>query len=165
MIWKNLGQKGTGKKLKGSVVVTFPDFDNGVIPNSIIDDILNNPGNYQLQFVEPLGFSSEVFGGRSNPTNNPVISPADGELHSDSQIDMVVHAKVQSEILGDTGASSGVINAQCNFTNPGVDPVGLKDGAQANSFYTAFGIWRNRATGAPTIEGKDYSQNGNILLI
>jgi len=166
-LWKNNGQKGTGQKRRYQIACHFPDFENGVVSSAVINDIQNNPQNYQIQLVEPLGFSSEVYGGTSNSASNPVITGLnDGELHGDSQIDMVVHAKVQSEIVGDTGVNSGVTgNAQCNPRNSGaVDPIGISDTAQTSSYYTAFGIWRNQANGSPSFNGNTLSTNGNTLF-
>lgn len=161
-LWINNGQKGTGQKKRYQIACHFPDFENGVVSASVINDIQSNPRNYQVQFVEPLGFCGEPYGGTSESASNPVINGInDGALHADAQIDMVIHAKVQSEIVGDTNYGT----KQCNQRASGaVDPVGIADGAQASSYYTAFGIWRNRVNGSPSINGNLLSTHGNTLF-
>lgn len=38
-----------------------PDIENGIVSSDTVNDIIDNPQNYQLQFVSPLGFFSEWF--------------------------------------------------------------------------------------------------------
>lgn len=40
----------------------FPDLSAGLVPQATIDDIQNNPQNYKLRAVRPMGFYTEVYG-------------------------------------------------------------------------------------------------------
>lgn len=162
--WVNAGQKGTGKKSQTKLAVHFPDVENGVVSSAVMDDIKNNPTNYQIQIVEPLGFSSEVFHARSNTSNNTVIDAlAIPGFHADCQVDMVVHAKCQCELINDTGASSGVTGTVRVNEGEDASQIGIQDGAQSDSWYVGFGVWRNQGS-QPNIGGGPFSQNGNHLF-
>lgn len=60
----------------------FPDVDNGLFD---INDVINNPANYEVQLVSAVGFHEEVYHGNAN---NP-------DPHN--QIDMVLYARILYE--------------------------------------------------------------------
>lgn len=163
LIWNNNGQKGTGQKSRNQLVIHLPDVENGAVSASVMDDIIQNPSNYQIQFVEPLGFTGELFHGRSNTLNNPVIFPgAEGYWHADSQIDMSIHAKVQCELVNDSVfGTKRIVEGE----TPG--QIGIPDGGEPSSNYVAFGLWRNQVNGSPTIPnsgGSPFQEQGNYLF-
>jgi hypothetical protein len=45
-----------------------PDIEQGIVPSDIVNDIIDNPQNYSLQFVSPLGFFSEVYSFENSET-------------------------------------------------------------------------------------------------
>jgi len=72
-----------------------PDIDSGLVSQGVIDDIKNNPQDYKVQFVSPLGFFSETYSFESN-------------AFKDHLVDMVTYARIQRD-QGDI--------------NPGTDPT------------------------------------------
>lgn len=91
--------KNVGKD-NASMWFFSPDIQSGLISQAEIDNIQQNPADYKVQFVSPLGFFSEVYSFESN-------------LLKDHLVDMMVMARVQR----DTGQ-----------VNPGVDPTTGPDG-------------------------------------
>jgi hypothetical protein len=69
-----------------------PDIDEGVVNQSLIDDIQNFPQNYSLEFVSPLGFASELY------------SFDEGTGGEDRQCDLMTYARVLKDgpIVGKT---------------------------------------------------------------
>ena len=64
-----------------------PDIENGIVSGKLIDDIIESPENYSIQFVSPLGFCSEVY---SFDANNVT------QLR-DRCVDMIVYARMQRD--------------------------------------------------------------------
>jgi hypothetical protein len=64
-----------------------PDIENGIVSGRVIDDIIESPENYSLQFVAPLGFASEVYAFDANNIT---------ELR-DRCVDMMVYARMQRD--------------------------------------------------------------------
>lgn len=46
-----------------------PDVEQGIVSSSVLNDIIDNPQNYAIQMVSPLGFFSEVYGFENSETN------------------------------------------------------------------------------------------------
>lgn len=109
-----------------------PDIENGIVSGKIIDDIIESPGNYSIQFVSPLGFASEVY---SFDANN--IYP-----HRDRCVDMMVYARMQRDLNSDWQI------------NPMEDPnMGFNGGDGYN--YVGYGKWRNVSQQPGTFTGID----------
>jgi len=83
------------KKSNNQMWFFSPDIDSGLISQAQIDDIKNNPQDYKVQFVSPLGFFSDVYNFESNN-------------FKDHLCDIITHVKVQRD--------NGEIN-------PGTDPT------------------------------------------
>lgn len=83
------------KKDNGSMWFFSPDIDSGLVSQEEIDNIKQNPADYKVQFVSPLGFFSETFSFESN-------------AFKDHLTDILTHARTQRD--------NGEIN-------PGVDPT------------------------------------------
>lgn len=62
-----------------------PDIESGIVNASILADMQENPGNYQIQLVSPLGFFSEVYN-----FNNKALLP-----NRDRIVDMMSYARIQ----------------------------------------------------------------------
>jgi hypothetical protein len=92
-----------------------PDISEGVVNQSIVEDMKNNPKNYKIEFVSPLGFASETYS-----------FDTDFVYGLDRQIDMMTYARVLKD-----GVGGKVIN-------PGDAP-----GFIGNAGYTAYNKYRN----------------------
>lgn len=96
-----------------------PDLEDGFISPDIFNDIVNNPDQYQVQLVSPLGFFSEVYSFENN------------SLNSDRSrlIDMVTYARI-------------IRDEYIARINPGEDAaMGINGGDGYN--YPAYGRYRN----------------------
>ena len=85
------------KKDNGSMWFFSPDVDAGLVSNAEIDNIKNNPNDYRVQFVSPLGFFSETYSFESNS-------------FKDHLVDMMTYARVQrdqGEINPGTDSATG----------------------------------------------------------
>lgn len=69
-----------------------PDIENGIVNGKLIDDIIASPESYQLQFVSPLGFASEVY---SVDVNN---IPYD--FGRDRSVDIIAYARMMRDKTG-----------------------------------------------------------------
>lgn len=58
---KLVGNAALATKDRNKIWFYSPDIENGIVSDSIIQDMQNNPNNYKLQFVSPLGFCSELY--------------------------------------------------------------------------------------------------------
>jgi hypothetical protein len=77
----------------------FPDIDNGVIDQNLIDQF--ETGRYKVEFVSPLGFFTEIYNAQTNATK-------DGESgFTTGNIDLISYARVLFD--------DGRINAGDNF--------------------------------------------------
>ena len=72
------------KKDNASMWFSSPDIDSGLVSQAEIDNIKNNPNDYKVQFVSPLGFFSETYSFESNSLK-------------DHLVDMLVHARIQRD--------------------------------------------------------------------
>ena len=59
--YKLIGNSTLGGKEKNKLWFYAPDIENGVVSSDTINDLIDNPQNYKLQFVSPLGFASEWY--------------------------------------------------------------------------------------------------------
>jgi len=92
----NLGGKETNKFWFYS-----PDIDHGIVSSETLNDIIDNPQNYQLQFVSPLGFFSEYYSAEDNLI----------EKQRDRCVDMISYVRMIRDLasgpLINPGESSG----------------------------------------------------------
>lgn len=56
-----IGNSAVTSKERNKFWFYSPDLEEGVVGESLIEDMRNNPNNYKLQFVSPLGFASELY--------------------------------------------------------------------------------------------------------
>lgn len=138
--WK-LGENSNEytKDLNGFNVL-IPDFKNGVVDQSIVQNITTSSlGIYKIQLVSPLGFFTEQYSGaaRTIPSNQFYSEQWGGA-------DFLSYAGVQWDD-GNRVNNGLTINAYKNLSYPSIDYVG-------------YGSWREQLTTAP---GSVWSFSGN----
>jgi len=94
-----------------------PDIENGFVSSSIVNDILDNPENYTLQFVSPLGFFSELYS----------FEESSVAASGDRLVDMISYARIARDPIGGS-------------INPGDTGWGIGAGTDR---FTAYSKWRN----------------------
>lgn len=107
----NPATKSTSKLLFFS-----PDIDQGFVSLSVINEMKNNPGNFKVQLVSPLGFFTELYDAERSELG---ASP----FTNDRGVDLISYARVLKE--------DGTINTGDNSSQIG------------NAGNVAFGKWRN----------------------
>jgi hypothetical protein len=114
-----------------------PDIESGIVSSDVLNDIITNPLDYQVQFVSPLGFFSEMYSFEKNSVN-----PDRNRI-----IDMISYARMIRDVTG------GDINPM-EDVNMGID------GADGNR-YVAYGRWRNTGQQPGTFAAQ---ANGNGIF-
>jgi hypothetical protein len=132
-----VGNTKLATKSKRRFAFFAPDIANGIVSPDVINDIINNPLDYSVQFVSPLGFFSEVY----NFEHNSVDSDRD------RIVDMISYARI---IRDETG---GQINPM-EDVNMGISGA---DGFR----YVDYAKWRNVNQQPPTFNGPD---QGNTVF-
>ena len=83
----------TASKTKSKNKVAFFSADTGLVSQSILDDITENPRDYKVQLVSPLGFFSEIANMQSNfEQRNIDIMTYARILHDEGSINPNEHA-------------------------------------------------------------------------
>ena len=59
--FKLVSENALGGKEQNKISFYSPDIANGIVSSDTVNDILDNPQNYKMQFVSPLGFFSEWY--------------------------------------------------------------------------------------------------------
>lgn len=153
---------------RNRVVVTFPDINSGIVQENDVNDFDANPGNFSLQFVSPVGFASEVWGGVSFD-RRPLV-----RIHP--PIAGILTNMVIDEVTTDTDRSEGVsvITDQISYArilwdegqiNPGYALAGIQPTLPGtpHSNWVGYKAWRNRV---PVSSGPFHGggNNGNSLV-
>lgn len=116
-----IGNASTANKDADKFWFFSPDIKAGLVNQGILDDIQNNPQNYSVQLVSPLGFFSEMYSFENN-TAFP---------DRDRLVDMITYARV----LHDEGQ-----------VNPGeLAGMGIPDGGDR---HVAYNKYRNTSDAA-----------------
>lgn len=128
-----LGVPNTGKDWR-ELDFLSRDLQLGLVPQNIIEDIIANPTNYEIQFVSPLGFYSELY---SYYRRNPNFGGADGG-------DLLSYAGIQHD--------EGQVNTgepQPSPDGPGMAYQALPSSGAPPGNYVGYSAWRNNrpATG------------------
>lgn len=148
---------------KSTVSLNFysKDIQYGLVPQNIIEDIQQNPENYGLQFVSPLGFYSEIYGYYPAPPL-PLLSSGTRAVAAD----MLSYACIQRE--------SNVFNINAGDGSNTDMGYGTTSGPPGR--YVSYATWRNPGSGvsaninANTALGQSYSywndngNNGNAIV-
>lgn len=92
------GRIGDSSKGLDSFWFFSPDIENGFVPAETVQDMIDNPSNYEIQLVSPVGFFSEVYTGNNTLTQN-------------EGVDIISYARILFEDgninIGDTTGSVG----------------------------------------------------------
>lgn len=67
-----------------------PDIESGMVPEEVIQDILDNPSQYKIQLVSPLGMTAETFSGYGTQG----LGAPDEESINTRGVDMLCYARV-----------------------------------------------------------------------
>lgn len=120
------------------------DSDSAGIDPALVADVMQNPQNYSVQLVAPLGIASEVFSYYS--MNTGVLYPAGWTTGNPVRADICAYARIQVEQNARRKNPTGAANS-----------YGIPSGADG---YTAYGRWINN-TPSPAFPG--YA-DGNTLF-
>lgn len=120
--FKKIGNTNLATKDQDKFWFYSPDMEQGIVSSDTLNDIIDNPQNYSIQCVSPLGFYSEVYSFEDALLDCP----------RDRIIDMVTYARMIRDLHSDVN----------NQINPGEDPnMGLSDGDGFN--YVTYDKYRN----------------------
>lgn len=115
-----------------NILAHFPDILDGKVSEDVLDDIKDNPGNYKLQFVSPLGFFTEVFNFQERTFEA-----------NDRLIDMISYSNV---IRDDKG-------------NPKINPGDDWGKSSGSKMYVDYGKWRNPQKNVSLFDSGDKGNN------
>lgn len=133
--FSSFGSEALVEKYNDKLWFHSPDIQSGIVDAAILQDMQDNPNNYQIQLVSPVGFFSEIYN-----FNNRSALP-----NRDRIIDMISYARVQFD------------NGQIN---PNEDPnMGIDYGG---SRYVAYNRYRNISDNAG--ESAFSGSNGNKIF-
>lgn len=142
LIPAQFNKNGTNDKLCTKDLNRFwffsPDIENGIVSGKLIDDIIESPESYEVQFVSPLGFASEVYS----------FDNKDIWVARDRSVDIIAYARMMRDDL--SASNSGEINP---MEDPG---MGYVDGGYN---YVGYGKWRNQGQQPGLFYSGDYGNN------
>lgn len=113
-------------KAKNKFWFYSPDIENGIVSSDTINDVIDNPQNYKLQFVSPLGFFSEFYSAEDNLASTILPNSRD------RCVDMISYARMLRDLETDP-------NNQINPTEEAT--MGVPGGDGYN--YIAYDKFRN----------------------
>jgi len=92
----------------------FPDIIAGLVPQEDLDDLRDNPSSYALRFDAPVGYSFEIYAGRSpalDPSvpDSPVLDSTLGITGADVLASARVYQDTEDVNRGKAGQLSGVV--------------------------------------------------------
>lgn len=120
--FKVIGSAELGGKSSKKLWFYSPDIEQGIVSSDSLNDIIDNPQNYDIQMVSPLGFFSEVYN----------FENAETACNRDRIIDMISYVRM----IRDTTDPS--------LINPGEDSsMGIAGGGYN---YIDYDKYRNTAT-------------------
>lgn len=123
---------GSARKSQAQLLLSIPDYDAGLVSETVIEQFVSNPQTFLLQFVSPIGFATEHAAGAISGYINSVPTTAVSGVYFSWNIDMISYARV----LWDNGQ----INPDTNPSYGGATPTIPGTPGQ---HYTDFGSWRN----------------------
>ena len=135
-----IGNSAVVSKEPNQLFFFSPDIQQGIVSASVISDIQNNPSDYEVELVSPLGFFSEMYS-------------FDQELlflGRDRKVDLAAYVRILREKSG------------ANAMNAGDFSLGTGVG---NTGYVGFDKWRNPTTKAnPLLSTYQFSPGGFSLV-
>lgn len=120
----------SASKDRNKILFASPDIESGLINTATIQDIADNPQNYKIQLVSPLGFFSEVYGFENNLGNSA----------KDRLVDMITYARLlkdNGEINpGESGVGVGSYVAYNKYRNDTVAGGDVFSGDNGNKEFS-----------------------------
>jgi hypothetical protein len=129
-LWDNQPLPATGRT-KNKLRVHFPDVESGLVQQSTLEDIANNPESYALQIVGAYGFYQDVYG-----LEVPLFS---GSNNVGNRADMLLYASVLEDGNGDVNIGAPSLAYTIGPSTPSLPGQ-----------YIGYGKWRN-----PSFYGED----------
>lgn len=128
--YKTVGSASLAGKEQNKFWFYSPDIEQGIVSSDTLNDIIDNPQNYKIQMVSPLGFYSEIYGFEDNAL----------ACNRDRMIDMITYVRMIRD------------NQDPSNINPGED---TSMGTQSGGFcYPDYDKYRN-VTQNPNVFGGD----------
>jgi hypothetical protein len=151
-------------RVRNKVIITFPDMNSGVVQENLFNDFRNNPQNFGIQCVAPIGFCTEqhggvTFGARPQVTLSEIVPATNYAVTS---ISTVFDPSKGVSILNDQLSYARVMQDEGEI-NPGYALSGVQTaipGLPGN--WVGHSAWRNRT--APTGPFHEPGQNGERIL-
>lgn len=141
------------KKDTNALIVHFPDVQAGIIDQATLDDIQQNPGNYQVQVQCGLGFHTETYGYTPwKYQNNLLPRPWVGDCIASYLSDQISYGRIMED-HGQVNPGEIGIGGMGYQPNPGMAPDGN---------YVGHDKWRSGATmqGDPSLPNYSFWQQG-----
>lgn len=139
--FKAIGSGSLGGKETKKLWFYSPDIDHGIVSSEVLNDIIDNPQNYKLQFSSPLGFFSEWYSAEDNLFASK----------RDRCIDMISYVRMLRD------------NADPSNINPGEDiNMGIPDGGGLN--YVTYDKYRNTGQSPNAFIGQPGAGNRIVNL-
>lgn len=120
--FKVIGSVELGGKATNKIWFYSPDIEQGIVSSDSLNDIIDNPQNYEIQMVSPLGFFSEVYNFENSET----------DCDRDRILDMVSYVRMIRDTTNPNGINPGESNT-----------MGTSDGGYN---YPDYDKYRNTAT-------------------
>jgi hypothetical protein len=137
--YKVVGNQELAGKEQDKFWFYSPDIEHGIVPSDTLNDIIDNPQNYRLQFVSPLGFFSEVYSFEDSTV----------ACNRDRIVDMISYVRMIREENG-------------RPINPGEDAaMGISDGGHK---YVTYDKYRNTNQN-PNVFGSDPNVGNKLFTI
>lgn len=109
--FKIIGSGTLGGKETKKFWFYAPDIANGIVSSESVNDIIDNPQNYKLQFVSPLGFFSEWYAAE----DNFIASKRDRCIDMISYVRMLRDRTDPSDINPGEDAGMGIVDGGFNY--------------------------------------------------
>lgn len=154
---------GIANKSTNSGIAYFPDYDNGIADAATFEEAMQNPGNFYMQFVSPLGAYFEVYNYAGSAFVPGEVPVAPNGMIAAFNMDILSHVRV----LEDHG--------QVNVGEPPAGGMGYQPSVGspwAWGNWIGYAKWRSNdvMTGSPVAGNPTYSfwhespDQGNALL-
>ncbi len=142
-LYKVIGSASLAGKAANKLWFYSPDLEQGIVSSNTVNDIIDNPQNYAIQMVSPLGFFSEVYGFENNEI----------ACNRDRLIDMVSYIRM----IRDTTDPSEI--------NPNEDSgMGILDGGVGNVNYIDYDKYRNTGQN-PNVFSGDPNKGNKVFSL
>lgn len=112
-IFKAVGNQTLATKNTNKVWFYSPDIEQGVVSSDVVNDMVDNPQNYAIQMVSPLGFFSEVY----SFENSEIACNRDRIIDMVSYIRMIRDTTDPSRINPNEDIGMGITDGGYNYVD------------------------------------------------